>query len=143
MQSDAMNEASDETQDTKRVRNFEVVCEDLTSHEAWSNDEIAAMERASLDAWQNIEDDDRRGMAVIMRDCLIRMLEAPLEWLPTSIKPETGSRIGIQVVISLDEVTEEVLRMRERAELELNNQIHSIAGLRDALGADDDTGDSQ
>lgn len=78
-----------------------------------------------------------------MRDCLIRMLEAPLEWLPTSIKPETGSRIGIQVVISLDEVTEEVLRMRERAELELNNQIHSIAGLRDALGADDDTGGSQ
>lgn len=50
MQSDAMNEASDETQDTKRVRNFEVICEDLTSHEAWPNDEIAAMERASLDA---------------------------------------------------------------------------------------------
>lgn len=126
--------------DTKRIRTYEVTCEDLTGHEAWSNEQIAAMERESLDAWQNISEEDRRGMAVIMRDCLIRLLEAPLEWLPTSIKPETGSRIGVFVVINLDEVTEEVLRMRERAELELTNQIHNIAGLRDELGADDSGG---
>jgi hypothetical protein len=125
--------------DTERTRTFEVTCRDLC-HAAWSNEEIAAMERESLEAWQHIPEDDRRGMAVIMRDCLIRMLEAPLEWLPTSIKPETGSRIGIYVAINLDDVTEEVLRMRERAELELTNQIHNIAGLRDELGADDSGG---
>lgn len=130
---------SDHT-DTKRTRTFEVTCQDITGHEAWTNEEIAAMERASLDAWQNIPDDDRRGMAVIIRDCLIRLLEAPLEWLPTSVKPETGSRLHIDIVINLDEVTEEVLRMRERAELELTNQIHNIAGLRDELGAADPGG---
>lgn len=72
-------------------------------------------------------------MAVIARDCLIRLLENPLEWLPTSIKPEGGTRLALFVYISVDALEQEVIEMREQAEQELYEQVHDLAGIRREL----------
>lgn len=123
--------------DDKRV--VEVECTNLTNDpDAWSTEQIAAIERESIEYWAKIEDPEKRAVAVIARDCLIRLLENPLEWLPTSIKPEGGARFSLFVYVSVDALEKEVIEMREHAEKELYAQVHDLAGIRDDLreGAD-------
>lgn len=119
------------------VRKVEIEAQNITKHaDAWTNEEIAAIERESIEYWSKIEDPEKRAIAVIARDCLIRLMENPLEWLPTSLKPESGSRMMLFVYISIDEVEKEVVAMREQAEKELYQQVHDIARLKEEL--DDD-----
>jgi hypothetical protein len=111
-----------------------VVCEDLTSKaDAWTNDKVAEVERNSIEVWASVPEDQQRAIAVIARDCLIRLMENPLEWLPTSLLPETGTKMGLFVFINFDDVEAHVVKMREQAELELQTQVVGISQLREEL----------
>jgi hypothetical protein len=121
-----------------------VVCEDFTTNaEAWTNEQIAKVERESVDVWANIPDPNRKAMAVIARDCLIRLMENPLEWLPTSLLPQTDTKIGLFVFINLDDVESQVVAMREAAEIELMSQVDDISALRERLDSDEFTSETE
>lgn len=115
-----------------------VICEDFTGNaEAWTNDEIAKIERESVDVWAKVEDANKRAMAVIARDCLIRLMENPLEWLPTSLLPQSGTKIGLFFFINLDDVEAQVVEMRQQAEIELQAQVENISALRERLDTEE------
>lgn len=124
--------------DPKNTRRFELIVTEMkTDDSVWTNEQIANLEKESIDYWDKIEEKERRGMAMIMRDCLIRLVENPGEWLPTAVTPLKGSRLGVFMFFSIDEVEETIMAMREEAEIELRNQMFAIAGMRDDLLADD------
>lgn len=124
---------------TKVELTFTLEAEDLTHNpEAWTTEQIAQMERESIEYWKDLPEQKQRALAVISRDCLIRLLENPLEWLPTSMVPASGMRLGMMLYITVDTLEQEVVDMREKAERETYEQITALASLGQKLedGAD-------
>lgn len=115
---------------TKQVHNFSIHADDITHDtSAWTTEQINAMERKSLEEWSSLSDDEKRALVVIMRDCLIRMIEDPLEWLPISLKPESGMRLGIFIYIGTDSVEKEILELRLIGQKNLNGQLADLVEL--------------
>lgn len=132
----------DSQTDDKNVFTFTLEAENLTHNpDAWTTEQIAQMERESIEYWKDLPEQQHRALAVISRDCLIRLLENPLEWLPTSMVPASGMRLGMMLYITVDTLEQEVVDMREKAELETYNQIAALADLGQKLedGADPGT----
>lgn len=103
--------------------------------DAYTTDQISKIERESLEYWSKLSEPEQRALSVIARDCLIRLLENPLEWLPTSMVPKSGMRMAMFTFIAVDTLEAEVVKMREEAELELHRQVADLAGLGDRLRA--------
>lgn len=124
---------SDPTTPTTKTHTFTIEAHDITHDtSAWTTEQINAMERESLEAWAKIDDDQKRSLVVIMRDCLMRMFEDPLEWLPISLKPEAGMRLGVFIYVGTDSVEDEILELRQIGQKNLNDQLVQLLQIADA-----------
>lgn len=120
-------------------RTFEVEVRHIGPNDEWhSKEEIAEAERQSLASWKGLADEQRQALAVITRDSLLRLLEDPNGWIPTSMVPKTGNRFDIYISINLAEVDDEVIRRRvetERLMLETRDDLVTLHGeTRDSDG---------
>ena len=84
--------------------------------EWYTKEQIANLERASKSQWDNIPDENRAALCVLIRDAINRLAEDLDVWVPTSLMPATNSRLDVFVSIHLAEVDEEVLRRRLETE---------------------------
>lgn len=102
--------------------------------ETWrTKEEIAEKERQSRAYWAQIEDDQRQAILVLTRDALLRLIEDPDIWVPTSIEPTSGERLDIFISIHLAEVDAEVLQRRVETERMIDDTTKDLTALRGEL----------
>lgn len=111
--------------------------QDLTgSPDQWTPEQVVEQERVSLEVWNDLGELGRTALAVIMRDTLIRLLEDPLNWLPTSIDVESGTRLMVMFELELGAIDERVIAMRLAAEERMHGELLDILKMsRDLEGS--------
>lgn len=75
-------------------------------------DEINQREWRSRNFWKDIEDDQRLGVLLAVKDTLLRLLENLDGWVPLSLDPQTNHRIDLCITLELPAILEEALRQR-------------------------------
>lgn len=116
------------------VRTVTVEARHIAPGDPWrSKEEVAQKERESRQFWANIPDDNRQAILVLVRDALLRLIEDPDVWVPTSIEPKSGNRLDVFVSIHLAEVDEEVLRRRVETERMISETTTDLVKLRGEL----------
>jgi hypothetical protein len=98
-----------------------------------SKEEVAQKERESRQFWADIPDTNRQAILVLVRDALLRLIEDPDVWVPTSVEPKSGNRLDVFVSIHLAEVDEEVLRRRVETERMIAETTTDLVKLRGEL----------
>lgn len=108
----------------------------IPSEQSWhTKDVLATLEQDSMSWWNNQPEESQAALVVLTRDCLVRMIEDPAMWLPTSIVPRSDERLDIFINIHFAEMDEEVVRRRVETEDEMTARRDSLVGLRTELGA--------
>lgn len=116
------------------TRTITVRTQHIPVGEEWrSKEEIAQKERESRAFWSNIDDDKRQAILVLTRDALLRLIEDPDIWVPTSVEPASGNRIDIFISIHLAEVDDEVLRRRVDTEKIIHETTTDLNALHKEL----------
>lgn len=114
--------------------------------ESWhTKDVLAQLEQDSMSWWNAQPDESQQALVVLIRDCLVRMIEDPAMWLPTSIVPRTDERLDIFINIHFAEMDDEVVRRRVETEDEMTQRRDDLVGLRGKLGdrqAEDNAADA-
>lgn len=120
--------------DTERTRHFEVQARHMGDNDPWTaKEEIARLEQEGLKYWNEIDDEKRQAVIVLVRDALLRLIEDPDMWIPTSLAPQSGNRLGIWLMIHLAEVDDEVVRRRVETEREVAKTRDDLVTLRGEL----------
>lgn len=120
--------------DDRRSRTFEIQARKMAESDAWTaKEEIARLEQEGLKYWESIDDEKRQAVIVLVRDALCRLIEDPDMWIPTSMAPQSGNRLGVWLMIHLAEVDDEVVRRRVETEREVANTRDDLVALRGEL----------
>lgn len=104
----------------------------LKPGDVWkAKDDIAKAEWNSRKFWDHLEDHRRAALVLLVRDAMLRLLEDPDAWLPSSLEPSAGDQIDLKVSIRLPILNTD--EMRRYVDLE---RIRGRAGteLMEALG---------
>lgn len=124
-------------EDTPKIRKLEIEARVIDGSDPWlSKDEIARLEGEGLQHWDGLDDEKRQAVVVLVRDALLRLIEDPDMWIPTSVVPESGSRLGVWVMIHFAEVDDEVVRRRVETEREIREARDDLVGLHGELRGD-------
>lgn len=128
--------ANDEVlEDVPERRRIEIEARRIDGTDPWlSKDEIARLESEGLKFWDTINDEQRQAVVVLVRDALLRLIEDPDMWIPTSVVPQSGSRIGIWMMVHFAEVDDEVVRRRVETEREIREARDDLVVLKGELG---------
>lgn len=102
-----------------------------------TKEQIAALEQASLKFWNDLNDEQRQAVIVLVRDALLRLIEDPDLWIPTSLEPKSGNRLDLYLNIHFAEIDEEVVRRRVETEREIHRTREDLVALRGELGKDE------
>jgi hypothetical protein len=125
--------------DAARTINITIEARHISEGDPWlSKEEIARLEQEGLKYWNEATDDTRNAVIVLCRDALLRLIEDPDLWIPTSVTPQSGNRLGVWIMMHLAEVDDEVVRRRVETERELHNTREDLVALHGELGAGDD-----
>lgn len=120
--------------DTKVTRTIEIEARTMADDDAWTaKEEIARLEQEGLKYWESIDDEKRQAVIVLVRDALLRLIEDPNMWIPTSLQPQSGNRLGLWLMIHLAEVDDEVVRRRVETEREMARTREDLVVLHDEL----------
>lgn len=120
--------------DTPKVRKVEVETRVLEGTDSWlSKEEIGKLEADGLKFWDGLDDEQRQAVVVLTRDALLRLIEDPDMWIPTSAVPQSGERLGIWIMVHLAEVDDEVVRRRVETEREIQYARDDLVDLKDEL----------
>lgn len=120
--------------DSETERTIQLHARHIAPGEVWrSKDEVAEKERESRKFWADIPDENRQAILVLTRDALLRLIEDPDVWVPTSVEPKSGHRLDIFISIHLAEVDEEVLRRRVETEKMIADTTTDLVALRTEL----------
>lgn len=102
--------------------------------EEWrSKEELARQEQTSRQYWKGIDDEKRAAILILMRDALLRLVEDPELWVPTSIEPKSGNRLDVFISINLAQVDGEVLRRRVETEKLISETCTDLVTLSSEL----------
>lgn len=101
-----------------------------------SKDDVAEQERRSRKLWDSINDEQRQSILVLVRDSLLRLIEDPEIWVPTSLEPRSGERMDLWISISMSEIDEEVLRRRLETEREISAATTDLVQLKTEFDAE-------
>lgn len=114
------------------TRTFDIEVRHIAPEDEWhTKEQIAETERLSLQAWKELDDEQRQALSVITRDSLLRLLEDPDGWIPTSMLPKTGHRFDLYISINLAEVDDEVIRRRVETERQMLETREDLQVLHD------------
>lgn len=117
------------------TRTIEVQARTMADDDAWTaKEEIARLEQEGLKYWESIDDEKRQAVIVLVRDALLRLIEDPNMWIPTSLQPQSGNRLGLWLMIHLAEVDDEVVRRRVETEREMARTREDLVVLHGELG---------
>jgi hypothetical protein len=100
----------------------------------YTKDEILRMEHESQQFWTKLTDDQRAAARVMVRDTLVRLLEDPDVWLPTTFIVKPQLRMDVYLSIHFGEVDDEVIRRRMAAENALQETRSDLVTLHKELG---------
>lgn len=127
------------TEPDNRTIHIEIQARHITEGDPWlSKDEIARLEQEGLKYWNDTSEEARQAVIVLCRDALLRLIEDPDLWIPTSVTPQSGNRLGVWIMMHLAEVDDEVVRRRVETERELHNTREDLVALHGELGHHDD-----
>lgn len=89
-------------------------------------DEIAKAEWNSRKIWDSMGDNRRAALVLMVREALLKLIEDPNGWLPTSMEPNSGDQLDLKISIRLPVLNAEELnryvdleRTRNQAGLDL------------------------
>lgn len=120
-----------------RVRKVVLEASTIAPNDPWrSKEQVAALEQASLKFWNDLDDEKRQAVIVLVRDALLRLIEDPDLWIPTSLEPKSNNRLDLYLNIHFAEIDEEVVRRRVETEREIYRTREDLVTLRDELGTD-------
>lgn len=102
--------------------------------EWFTKDEILRMEHDSQRFWEKLNDDQRAAARVMVRDTLVRLLQDPDSWLPTTFIVKPQLRMDVYLSIHFGEVDDEVIRRRMQAENLLMETRTDLVTLHRELG---------
>jgi hypothetical protein len=102
--------------------------------EWYTKDEILRMEHESQQFWTKLSDEQRAAARVMVRDTLVRLLEDPDVWLPTTFIVKPQLRMDVYLSIHFGEVDDEVIRRRMAAENALMETRTDLVTLHRELG---------
>lgn len=129
---------SDTTATADNERTVTLTARHIAPGDPWrSKEEVAQKERESRQFWADIPDENRQAVLVLVRDALLRLIEDPDVWVPTSIEPKSGNRLDVFISIHLAEVDEEVLRRRVETERMISETTTDLVALRGELSAEE------
>lgn len=129
----------DADSDSRRTRVIEIQARHMGANDEWSaKEEIARLEQEGLKYWSSIDDENRQAVIVLIRDALLRLIEDPDMWIPTSVVPQSGNRLGVWLMINLAEVDDEVVRRRVETEREVARTRDDLVELRGELSHKED-----
>lgn len=133
----------DTTTDTEdKVRKITLEARTVAPGEAWhTKEQVAALEQASLKFWNELDDEKRQAVIVLVRDALLRLIEDPDLWIPTSLEPKSNNRLDLYLNIHFAEIDEEVVRRRVETEREIHRTREDLVALADELGPEDEPKD--
>lgn len=128
--SDQMTETDD-----GRIRKVTLEAKHVPPGEKWhSKEEVAKLEQSSLKFWNELEDEQRQAVVVLVRDALLRLIEDPDLWIPTSLEPKSNNRLDLYLNIHFAEIDEEVVRRRVETEREIYRTREDLVTLHHELG---------
>lgn len=81
-----------------------------------AKDELAKREWSSRNFWSGIEDDQRAGVLLAVKDTLLRLLENLDGWVPLALDAQKPNRLDVCITLELPEITEAAMRERVSAE---------------------------
>lgn len=130
-----MTDTTDTTTPSNVVRHIEIQARHMANDDEWTaKEEIARLEQEGLKYWESIDDEKRQAVIVLVRDALLRLIEDPNMWIPTSLMPQSGNRLGLWLMIHLAEVDDEVVRRRVETEREMARTREDLVTLHTELG---------
>lgn len=100
----------------------------------YTKEQVAAAEQESLQYWDKLKDPQRQAVIVLIRDALLRLVESPDLWIPTSLEPRSNNRLDMFLNIHFAEIDDEVVRRRVETEEEIFRSRNDLVALRDELG---------
>jgi hypothetical protein len=102
--------------------------------EQWRpKEDLARSERDSQAYWDELDDDRRAAMLLIVKEALMQLIEAPKDWVPTSIEPSNDHRLDVFISIHLAEVDDEVVRRKLEAERALHEATQGVITIESEL----------
>lgn len=117
------------------IRHIEINARTMADNDEWTvKEEITRLEQEGLKYWETIHDEKRQAVIVLIRDALLRLIEDPNMWIPTSLQPQSGNRLGLWLMIHLAEVDDEVVRRRVETEREMAKTREDLVHLHGELG---------
>ena len=123
----------------KDTREVVIKTERIQAGKDWlTKEDVAEQERRSRKFWDSVDDPQRQAILVLVRDSLLRLVEDPEVWVPTSLEPRSGERVDLWVSIHMSEVDEEVLRRRLETERQINDSTKDLVLLKDEFKHDHD-----
>lgn len=103
-----------------------------TTENSWhERDVMGAIERESLQWWNEQNEEQQKSVIVIVRDILLKMIEDPTMWLPVSVVTQSDERLDIFFSIHLSEIDQEVIRRRVETEEDMIRRRGELVDLRD------------
>jgi len=121
-----------------RFRKVTLEAKVIPPGEKWhSKEEVAKLEQASLKFWNELDDEQRQAVVVLVRDALLRLIEDPDLWIPTSLEPKSNNRLDLYLNIHFAEIDEEVVRRRVETEREIYRTREDLVTLHTELGTTD------
>ncbi len=102
-----------------------------------SREEVTEIEEKSRKIWENLDNEKRASILILMRDAMERLIEDPHVWVPTSMIARSGNRLDIFISINLAEVDEEVLRRRLETERLVADTSTDLRVLKGELKSED------
>lgn len=135
--------ATSTPQEGDRMRKVTLEARHIGANEQWhTKEQVAAMEQASLKFWNDLDDEHRQAVIVLVRDALLRLIEDPDLWIPTSLEPKSNNRLDLYLNIHFAEIDDEVVRRRVETEKEVYRTREDLVTLRDELVTDEDAPES-
>lgn len=121
--------------EAEKTIHIEINARHIVEGDPWlSKEEIARLEQEGLKYWNEIDEENRQAVIVLCRDALLRLIEDPNLWIPTSVVPQSGNRLGVWIMMHLAEVDDEVVRRRVETERELHDTREDLVALHGELG---------
>lgn len=131
-------------EDDGHTRRLEIIVRDVPSDEPFvERDELIEAEKRSAEFWESIDDEHRLALAAILRDALLRLVDDPDSWLPTTIEPAEGQRIDLRILIHLSDLDQDVLKRRVDVEREVQRTRQDLIELRDETAPSEAASDGE
>lgn len=131
-----MAKAADSSVPTEqdRIRKVTLEARHVAPGDTWhTKEEVAGIEQASLRFWNELDDEKRQAVIVLVRDALLRLIEDPDLWIPTSLEPKSNNRLDLYLNIHFAEIDEEVVRRRVETEREIYRTREDLVVLHEQL----------